>query len=194
MQPEIRQAGETAPESNINEEASTLAKLPPAEQSANPRVREISRQIVLLLERAGEAFNQYKPAIIVIGLALAVMPLLAFTVALLAVIDALPLLAPALKLVGFGSTAWFVYRYLLFAPNRQELSQELEGLKEQVLGTENSPLNTEVKRSDDYSTSSSDSDSQSSREPAPEPDSELPESNSEPAPEPDPETPGSDPS
>lgn len=139
MQPEISPAGETANlESNINEESSTLTKLPPAEPSSSQQLsqagRGIAEQAILLLNRAGETFGAYKPAIIVIGLVLAAMPFLAFIVALLTVINIIPLLAPALKLIGFGFTAWFVYRYLLFAPNRQELSQELENLKGQVLG------------------------------------------------------------
>jgi hypothetical protein len=143
MQPEISPAGETANlESNVNEESGTLTKLPPAEQSSqqwSQASRQLAEQIILLLNRAGETFGEYKPAIIVIGLALAAMPFLAFIVALLTVINIIPLLAPALKLIGFGFTAWFVYRYLLFAPNRQELSQELQNLKGQVLGPNDEP-------------------------------------------------------
>jgi hypothetical protein len=145
MQPETPQARETVkPESNVNGEASTLAKLPTTEPSPSQQWRqtgkELAEQIVLLLERTGEVFREYKPAIIAIGLALAAMPIVAFVVALLAVINVIPLLAPALKLVGFGFTAWFVYRYLLFAPNRQELSEELQGVGKQVLGGQDSQM------------------------------------------------------
>ena len=36
--------------------------------------------------------------------------------------------------VGMGYTAWFIYRYLWKASNRQELSRDFNSLKEQVLG------------------------------------------------------------
>lgn len=130
-------------------ESGTLATLPPAEQSFEQKRKELSRQIVLVLNRAGETLGEYKPAIIAIGLVLLAMPFLAFIVALLAVINALPLLAPTFKLIGFGFTAWFVYRYLLFAPNRQELSQEVENLKGQVLGPKNESLKSTVESSDE---------------------------------------------
>lgn len=145
MQPETPQAGKPVdPESNVNEEAGTLAKLPPVEPSPSQQWsqtgEELSEQIVLLLERAGEVFGEYKPAILAIGIALAAVPFLAFIVAFMSTINAIPLLAPTFKLVGFGFTAWFVYRYLLFAPHRQELSEELKGLRQQVLGDQNQKL------------------------------------------------------
>jgi hypothetical protein len=46
------------------------------------------------------------------------------------------LVAPLFELIGLGYTAWFVYRYLLSAASRQELSQEIQALKNQVFGTE----------------------------------------------------------
>lgn len=188
MQPETPQAGKPVDsESNINEEAGTLAKLPPVEPSPSQQWsqtgKELSEQIVLLLERAGEVFGEYKPAILAIGIALAAVPLLAFIVAFMSIINAIPLLAPTFKLVGFGFTAWFVYRYLLFAPHRQELSEELKGLRQQVLGDQNqitSPqtVPTQAQASPDPPELISYS----------EPDPESPKPSSESASEPDPET------
>jgi hypothetical protein len=57
------------------------------------------------------------------------------TFALLDALDDIPLVAPTLELIGLAYTIWFVYRYLLRAENRQELSQEVNTLKEQVLGS-----------------------------------------------------------
>lgn len=57
---------------------------------------------------------------------------------ILALLDALndiPLVEPTLELIGIVYTGWFVYRYLLQASSRQELVQELNTLKEQVLGS-----------------------------------------------------------
>ncbi len=58
------------------------------------------------------------------------------TLAVIAAINDIPLLAPMFELVGLGYTGWFVYRYLLTKSSRQELVQEFESLKTQVVGKE----------------------------------------------------------
>ena len=58
------------------------------------------------------------------------------TLAVVAAINDIPLLAPMFELVGLGYTGWFVYRYLLTKSSRQELVQEFESLKTQVVGKE----------------------------------------------------------
>ena len=55
----------------------------------------------------------------------------------MAVLDALndiPLVAPTFELIGIGYSVWFVYRYLLKASTRQELTGEISTLKSQVMG------------------------------------------------------------
>ncbi|HLO50182.1 MAG TPA: CAAD domain-containing protein [Kamptonema sp.] len=79
-------------------------------------------------------YQQYKSPLTVLGLFLA--SIIAFKV-FLGVVDALndiPFLEPTFELIGIGYSAWFVYRYLLKSSNRQELSQNIQALKEQVLG------------------------------------------------------------
>lgn len=58
------------------------------------------------------------------------------TLAIVSAINDIPLLAPTFELVGLGYTGWFVYRYLLTKSTRQELVQEFESLKTQVVGKE----------------------------------------------------------
>ena len=58
------------------------------------------------------------------------------TLAIISAINDIPLLAPTFELVGLGYTGWFVYRYLLTNSSRQELGQEFEALKNQVMGQE----------------------------------------------------------
>lgn len=58
------------------------------------------------------------------------------TLAIISAINDVPLLAPTFELVGLGYTGWFVYRYLLTNSSRQELSQEFQALKNQVMGQE----------------------------------------------------------
>lgn len=69
-----------------------------------------------------------------IGLILLVVVTVKLTLALLDAINDIPLVAPTLELIGLAYTTWFVYRYLLSASNRQELSEEVKTIKEQVLG------------------------------------------------------------
>jgi hypothetical protein len=56
------------------------------------------------------------------------------TLAIISAINDIPLLAPMFELVGLGYTGWFVYRYLLTKSSRQELVQEFESLKNNVVG------------------------------------------------------------
>lgn len=182
MQSETPPAIETVnSEPNVDQETYTLDKLPSSEPSNSEQWRqtgrEFSQQFVLLLERAKEVFSKYKLAIIVIGLALAAMPFLALILALLAVINLIPLLAPTFELIGFGYTAWFVYRYLLFAPNRQEFSEEVEGLKQQIVGRQDTQMDLP------QSVPAKSQPSPDTPEPTSfaEPDSELPKPNFEPS-------------
>ena len=46
----------------------------------------------------------------------------------------IPLVSPTFELIGIGYSVWFVYRYLLKASTRQELTHEISTLKTQVVG------------------------------------------------------------
>lgn len=54
--------------------------------------------------------------------------------ALIGTINSIPLLTPLFELIGLGYTVWFVNRYLLTSGKRQELSQEISHIKQQILG------------------------------------------------------------
>lgn len=81
-------------------------------------------------------FAKNKGPLGTIGLILAILVTIKLTLALVDAIDDIPLVAPTLELIGLVYTAWFVYRYLLRAANRQELYEEIKALKDQVFGTE----------------------------------------------------------
>ncbi|GJN16163.1 hypothetical protein PR202_gb03121 [Eleusine coracana subsp. coracana] len=49
-------------------------------------------------------------------------------------VSSVPLLPDLLELVGLGYSGWFVYRYLLFQENRQELASNLDALKKRITG------------------------------------------------------------
>jgi CAAD domains of cyanobacterial aminoacyl-tRNA synthetase len=85
-------------------------------------------------ERFNTLFGEYKKPISTLAIVLAAIPFVALSLALLEVINAIPLFAPTLELIGFGYASWFVYRYLLFADRRQEFSQNLQDYRAQILG------------------------------------------------------------
>ncbi len=95
-------------------------------------------KLAWLLKEFPDQFDQflgeYKKPITTAGLVLTAVPVVALSLALLEVINAIPLFAPILELIGFGYSSWFVYRYLLFADRRQDFSKNLQGYKEQILG------------------------------------------------------------
>lgn len=81
-----------------------------------------------------EFFGKYKRPIVTVGLVFGSIVAVKLTLAILASVNDIPLLAPSLELIGLGYSVWFVYRYLLRASNRKELSEDFNALKEQVLG------------------------------------------------------------
>jgi hypothetical protein len=80
-------------------------------------------------------FEENKGPLGSIGLILAALVTVKVTLALLDAMNDIPFIAPTLELIGLIYTVWFVYRYLLKASSRQELSEEINSLKEQVLGS-----------------------------------------------------------
>jgi hypothetical protein len=52
-------------------------------------------------------------------------------------VNEIPLLAPTFELVGIGYASWFVYRYLLQASTRKELTDEIDSFKTEIFGNEN---------------------------------------------------------
>jgi glutamyl-tRNA synthetase len=102
------------------------------------QLKEITNQVVTILSELPmyvvNFFENYQKAIITIGLIVAGGITLKVTFAVIDSLNDVPLLAPIFELVGMGYTVWFVYRYLLRAASRQELSSEIASLKEQILG------------------------------------------------------------
>jgi len=123
-------------------EPSPLAKLPPATES-NEQWRRVGEQISVFLAQlpdyVGQFFNQYKQPLISIGLILASIISVKVVLAVIDALNDIPLLAPTFELIGIGYSIWFVNRYLLKSSNRQELSEEIETLKKQFVGSQELP-------------------------------------------------------
>jgi CAAD domains of cyanobacterial aminoacyl-tRNA synthetase len=123
----------------INAQTGTITKLQPPAQSQDEWLKygeQISTFLATLPEYLGSFFNQYKQPLVTVGL---IVGSIVGVKVLLAILDALndiPLVAPTFELIGIGYSAWFVYRYLLKASTRKELTSEITTLKSQVVGKE----------------------------------------------------------
>ncbi|MCW5312913.1 hypothetical protein GTQ43_03320 [Nostoc sp. KVJ3] len=121
----------------INSQTGTITKLQPPAQSQDEWLKygeQVSTFLATLPEYLGSFFNEYKQPLVTVGL---IVGSIVGVKVLLAILDALndiPLVAPTFELIGIGYSAWFVYRYLLKASTRKELTSEITTLKSQVVG------------------------------------------------------------
>ncbi|MCS6792288.1 MAG: hypothetical protein N3E45_05035 [Oscillatoriaceae bacterium SKW80] len=106
-------------------------------QSDN-QFQQITQQVLDIFEKLpdylGGFFNQYSKPLTTLGLIVVILLSLRVLFAVLDVLNSIPLLGPTFELVGIGYTIWFVFRYLLTSTSRQELSDLIKTLKEQVTG------------------------------------------------------------
>ena len=87
-----------------------------------------------LPEYVTDFFKEYKRPLVTVGLILTAFISVKLVLALLNAINEVPLLAPTFELIGVIYTGWFVYRFVLRDVNRQELTENITSLKDQVLG------------------------------------------------------------
>ncbi len=125
---------------NINNQTGTITKLQPPVQSQEQWQQygeQISGFLATLPEYLGSFFNQYKQPLVSVGLIVAAIVSVKVLLAVLDSLNDVPLVAPTFELIGIGYSAWFVYRYLLKASTRKELTSEITTLKSQVVGKNN---------------------------------------------------------
>jgi CAAD domains of cyanobacterial aminoacyl-tRNA synthetase len=125
--------------SEINNQTGTITKLQPPVQSQEQWLKygeQVSGFLATLPEYLGSFFNRYKQPLVTIGLIVGAIVAVKVLLAILDALNDIPLVAPTFELIGIGYSAWFVYRYLLKASTRQELTSEISTLKTQVLGQE----------------------------------------------------------
>lgn len=113
--------------------------LPPAsEPETSQQLKQVGDRVYTFLtglpEYLSDFFGEYKRPLLVLGLIFGSIVSVKLTLALLDAINDIPLLAPTFELIGFAYTAWFIYRYLWRASNREELAESFGSLKAQVLG------------------------------------------------------------
>ncbi len=121
----------------INSQSGTITKLQPPMESQEQWQQYIgvaSNFLGTLPEYLGTFFNKYKQPLVSIGLIVAALVAVKVVLAVLDALNDIPLVAPTFELIGIGYSVWFVYRYLLKASTRQELTGEISTLKSQVMG------------------------------------------------------------
>ncbi len=79
-------------------------------------------------------WQEYKPIVYVLGAIVLALFALKIVLSVIGFFTSLPLIGGLLELVGIAYTVWFVNRYLLKAETRQELSHQVEGMKQDVIG------------------------------------------------------------
>lgn len=122
----------TPPESDYSSTASVLGN------EASHQVQQVWEKISGLLgnlpDYVSDFFKEYRRPIVTVGLIFASFISVKLVLALLGAINEVPLLAPTFELIGLIYSGWFLYRYLLKASNRQELFEDINSIKDQVLG------------------------------------------------------------
>lgn len=125
------------PEQLKVEEPDPLPLDPPVETS-NDQWQQLMQQFNNFLNGSPDFvtdfFEKYKQPLLSIGSIVLVLIGVKLLSGVLDAVNDIPLIAPTFELIGLGYSAWFVYRYLLSANNRQELSRLTKSVKEYVFG------------------------------------------------------------
>ena len=124
---------------NINNQTGSITKLQPTVQSQDQWLKygeQVSSFLATLPEYLGSFFNRYKQPLVSIGLIVTAIVAVKVVLAILDALNDIPLVSPTFELIGIGYSTWFIYRYLLKASTRQELTDEITTLKSQVVGKE----------------------------------------------------------
>jgi len=106
------------------------------------QLQEVKAQVLSVLSDlftyVGQFFSDYKKPLINVGLVVAALIAIYLVAAIVDAINDIPLLSPLFELVGIGYTGWFIFRYLLTAQNRGELTGILNTFFDKVTGKSNS--------------------------------------------------------
>lgn len=141
MEPELTQ-GTNSPEytteklsvTTNNEEPGSLQVSTPTNEQWKQVGDKVSAFLADLPEYLTDFFGEYRRPIITISLIIGALIAVKLLLAILDAINDIPLLSSLFELVGMGYSAWFIYRYIWKAENRQELSNDFSALKQQILG------------------------------------------------------------
>lgn len=104
------------------------------EPQENPYVKSVLEFLANLFGYLAQFFSEYREIIVNLALILAALITVRVTVAILAAINDIPLVAPTFELIGILFTGWFAWTYLRQAESRKEIGQRFQNLKEEIFG------------------------------------------------------------
>ncbi|XP_012073377.1 protein CURVATURE THYLAKOID 1C, chloroplastic [Jatropha curcas] len=87
-----------------------------------------------IVKSVQNVWDKPEDRVALIGLGFAAIVGLWASANLVSAVDKLPVIPSALELIGILYSSWFVYRYLLFKPDREELVQIINKTISDVLG------------------------------------------------------------
>jgi hypothetical protein len=125
---------------NISVEPGSLFQMPSSSGNLmSGYVKETADKVLGFLgmfpDYLTEAYTEYQKPITTIGLVVVAGLTIAVADGILDRLNTIPLFAPTFELVGLGFTGWFIFRYLLYAASRQELKQEIDVVKNRIVGS-----------------------------------------------------------
>ncbi|XP_039122638.1 protein CURVATURE THYLAKOID 1C, chloroplastic isoform X3 [Dioscorea cayenensis subsp. rotundata] len=80
------------------------------------------------------AWNNSEDRLALVGLGFAAIAAFWASSSLIAAIDKLPFIPSALEFIGIWFSWWFIYRYILFKPDREELVRNVKNSISDILG------------------------------------------------------------
>jgi hypothetical protein len=95
---------------------------------------EITERAEKLLKDAKAKWDNVEDKTSVIIYAIGSIVVLTVANSILSAFDTVPLFGKLFEVVGLGYSGWFIYRYLLFTPNRQELYAKVDDVFSQISG------------------------------------------------------------
>jgi hypothetical protein len=111
------------------------AAVEPEVETEDP-TEQINEQLKEQLKGVQEWWDKQEDKFAIVGLGVSGIVALWASAGLLSSIDKLPVIPGFFEFVGILFTGWFVYRYLLFKPDREELVRLLDDTKKKITGEE----------------------------------------------------------
>lgn len=97
---------------------------------------DVSEKAQVALDNLKDRWDKVEDKPTFVAYSAGALGVLWFSSAIVSAFNSVPVLPKVLELIGLGYIGWFVYRYLLFTPNRQELIEKIDELTLKITGDE----------------------------------------------------------
>jgi hypothetical protein len=115
-------------------ETETKREISAAEATTEEASEEFEAALKNTLKSVQEAWDKADDKLAISGLGFAALLVLWASTGLINAIDKLPLIPAVFEFVGILFSGWFVYRYLLFKPEREEFFKLIDDAKSKITG------------------------------------------------------------